>query len=72
MRPAHYGEENPSHLKYIPHVISFQNIIPSLPEVLNMKNNQLRCKNTVDSNTIVNIDLSEAYDLSSLKKQDDI
>ena len=37
-----------------------------------MKNNQLRCKNTVDSDTIVNIVLSEAYDLSSLKKQDDI
>ena len=37
-----------------------------------MKNNELRCKNTVDSNTIVNIDLLEAYDLSSLKKQDDI
>ena len=62
VRTAHYGEENPSHLKYISHVISFQNIIPSLPEVLNMKNNQLRCKNTVVSNTIVNIDLSEAYD----------
>ena len=24
VRPEHYGEENPSHLKYISHVISFQ------------------------------------------------